>query len=282
MALPIFSAAPVISASNDLNPMVSKTLTSARNPLVQTPQVPLIQPVRVPVSSGLPVNPTPLSNQARTIVSQAISSRNIQSTTAPALVNQGTRNLLTSEYRQTLPSSSAPASPFRAGPPVSSSVPVVLPKTDLFIDPVKRPALSKRLPPARLIPTRQAEDAAMPSGAGEKRVVGHDIAPVRAIRPSPVVASEAAQSATSHGIKPSANVRSTLASKVAQNPFDKSMTQGGPVPPPPWYVDNYMHAYDKLSGMGAVESSSSQNWGWALAAGLAVSAAFFWAKSRVS
>jgi hypothetical protein len=274
MALPIFSGVQTISATSAASPAVSKQITSPRRLSAVAPMavqdmtrstiesVPVIETVKI--RTGLPTNPVLLNSWANVRPPMVA----VPSAAQTIVSLPDVRNV-----RPTLPTNPvllsarpvATASPGRAYPAA------VIAKTDLFVDPPKRPVLSRRLPPATMMPTRAAEDQAMPAGAGQKRVVGHDVAPLRAIRPSAPAAK----------FTPTARMTSTLAEKAAKNPFDQSMVQGGPVPPPPWYVDNYMHEYDKVSsaGFGAVEGGN-QNWGWVLAAGLAVSAAWFWKSSR--
>jgi len=316
--LPTFSAVPVSSVQSTLSPTLSSQITAPQSMVTSLPLVQRPIATSLPQFDPQPVVPSlPISRDIQTVSVQdmpnLMASRQITATqpvaasipvpqftpqpvVASVPVPQFTPQQIISPVPQFTPQQiispvpqfapqqiispvSVPAPVFSPDIPVPLQLkPVVIPKTDLFVDPPKLPTLVQRLPPAVMIPTKAAEDEAMPRGAGQKRVPGRDVAPVTSL--SPVISAAAAQSASSHGIKPSANVRSTLSSKIAQNPFDKSMTQGGPVPPPQWYVDNYMHQYDRLSGMGAVESSSSQNWGWVLAAGLAVSAAFFYAKSK--
>lgn len=255
MALSILNAASMVQAQPDVSTTVSRKLTAVRAPTTvatpvqpimspirsQVPLVPVIPSVRVPVGAKLPTAPVPM---------------------AP-------------------PGTVSSAVPTRVQTPVAQPVSQVIPNLDRFVS--QTPVLSKRLPPATGIPTKQAEQAAMPS-AGQKVVGGSNIAPPRIIGRAPVarptVASPAVARPTTEHFKPSAPMTSNLSERVAQNPFDQAVTAGGAVVPPSWYVENYMHNWDKLpaSGFGAVEGSS--NWSWVLAAGLAVSAAWFWQASR--
>jgi hypothetical protein len=267
----VASVTPTLVSSSDPTRVVSpiSTIQPVRIPISTVPSVPLIEPSRIPVLTSPAIQP-------RTPIVPIQSSQVVQPRT-PIVPIQSVPVI--QPVRIPVPI----ARPVLTTRPVATSVPsvaTVIPKTDLFVDPPKRPTLAKRLPAPVRIPTRQAEVEASP-GAGQKRVVGQDLAPVRTAKPS--AATKPSAVSVEH-YKPSIPITSTLASKVAQNPFEDAKVGTSAVPPPQWYIDHYMHEYDRIpaspvSGFGA-EEIPSNNWGYFLAAGLLVSAAWFWQKSR--